>query len=508
MLSQANSLRLPLRDKSVHLMVCSPPYFGLRLYDGLEPQVWGGVAECRHEWRQEDSLIKTGRNDSTRRSRHGSFENGGNPVGATLRWGSTGQFCRLCGAWRGHLGNENRLDLYIAHLIEIGREVWRCLRDDGTWFLNLGDSYTNDTKWGGQSCGKNYTSLAGGYAGQRIGRQTGLPPKSQLLIPHRVALALQAEGWIVRQTLPWFKANGLPESVDDRPTSSHEYVFMLTKSESYYWDTEATKRVAIAGYRGSSFTNGKTMAGRQFLSAVGQKERKNQDGANGRRYRTSDAWLDSLDEAIADLRVRLDHLESIRAVGGLLESEDGPVAVYTSLKGYSGAHFAVFPVALALDLVRGATSEAGRCPICGAPWERVIEKVKGESPASHNGSTFTHGKTHDAMVGLSAVGQGQRTVEIKTIGWQPTCTCPPHQPVPAIVADVFCGSGTVGEACRKLGRRFIGVDLSAEYLAKYAAPRAEGLTTEAALEEARLTRWPADKSRAKLVKAGQLSFEG
>jgi hypothetical protein len=237
---------------------------------------------------------------------------------------------------------------------------------------------------------------------------------------------------------------------------------MLTKSESYYWDTEATKRVAIAGYRGSSFTNGKTMAGRQFLSAVGQKERKNQDGANGRRYRTSDAWLDSLDEAIADLRVRLDHLESIRAAGGLLESEDGPVAVYTSLKGYSGAHFAVFPVALALDLVRGATSEAGRCPICGAPWERVIEKVKGESPASHNGSTFTHGKTHDAMVGLSAVGQGQRTVEIKTIGWQPTCTCPPHQPVPAIVADVFCGSGTVGEACRKLGRRFIGVDLSAE----------------------------------------------
>jgi len=221
MLSQANSLRLPLRDKLVHCAFCRPPYYNLRAYDGLEPQVWGGSKGGFHQW-GESAIRIVGRSDGGRDigGRGGNYQNGGGPHQVKAE---TGQFCQLCNAWRGHLGNEPTVELYVAHMVEACREVKRILRDDGVFFLNLGDSYANDTKWGGQSCGKNYTSLAGGYAGQRVRRQTGLPPKSQLLIPHRVAIALQADGWIVRQTIPWLKMNGLPESMDDRPTLAHEY---------------------------------------------------------------------------------------------------------------------------------------------------------------------------------------------------------------------------------------------------------------------------------------------
>ena len=141
----------------------------------------------------------------------------------------------------GQLGLEPTPEAYVENMVAVFREVRRILKDDGVLWLNLGDSYANDGKWGGSSGGKHATALHGQTG---IGRQrttTGLKPKDLVGIPWRVAFALQADGWWLRQDIIWHKPNPMPESVTDRCTKAHEYVFMLTKNSRYYFDNEAIK---------------------------------------------------------------------------------------------------------------------------------------------------------------------------------------------------------------------------------------------------------------------------
>ena len=140
----------------------------------------------------------------------------------------------------GQIGMERTVEQYVAAMVDVFRAVRRVLRDDGTLWLNLGDSYANDAKWGGTTGGKH----AGGLHGQPLGRNsrdTGLKPKDLIGIPWRVAFALQADGWWLRSDIIWAKPNPMPESVTDRPTKAHEYVFLLAKAERYYYDAEAVR---------------------------------------------------------------------------------------------------------------------------------------------------------------------------------------------------------------------------------------------------------------------------
>jgi DNA modification methylase len=140
----------------------------------------------------------------------------------------------------GQIGMEMTPAEYIGAMVEVFSEVRRVLANDGTCWLNLGDSYANDGKWGGETGGKQaYLDDANR---KRVGREkriTGLKPKDLLMIPARVALALQADGWWLRSEIVWAKPNPMPESVTDRPTSSHEKIFLLTKSARYFWDADA-----------------------------------------------------------------------------------------------------------------------------------------------------------------------------------------------------------------------------------------------------------------------------
>jgi hypothetical protein len=139
----------------------------------------------------------------------------------------------------GQIGLEETPDAFVAQMVEVFREVRRVLRDDGTLWLNLGDSYANDGKWGGSTGGKHVSSLHGDSGVGRQKRSTGLKPKDLIGIPWRVAFALQADGWYLRQDIIWAKPNPMPESVRDRCTKAHEYVFLLSKGPRYYFDTEA-----------------------------------------------------------------------------------------------------------------------------------------------------------------------------------------------------------------------------------------------------------------------------
>ncbi len=185
-------------------------------------------------------------------------------------------------AWRGCLGQEPTPEMFTAHLVYVFRQVWRVLRDDGCLWLNLGDSYAS--KWAVSR--RNVVgndSLEDGKRQNRPDRLTnGLKEKDLIGIPWRVAIALQADGWHLRQDVIWYKPNPLPESVTDRCTKAHEYLFLLTKQHRYSFDHEAIKEPAIAGYQGSSFIRGKTFDAQNRQNAVSSKLRQETDFRNKR----------------------------------------------------------------------------------------------------------------------------------------------------------------------------------------------------------------------------------
>ena len=174
----------------------------------------------------------------------------------------------------GQLGLEPTPDDFVAALVEVFREVRRVLADDGTVWLNLGDSYANDGKWGGSSGGKHAAGLHGATGIGRGKVTTGLKPKDLIGIPWRVAFALQADGWYLRQDIIWHKPNPMPESVTDRCTKAHEHIFLLSKGPRYYFNAEAIKEPAVTDQARASRKRGEfdgktnAMPGRESFRAV------------------------------------------------------------------------------------------------------------------------------------------------------------------------------------------------------------------------------------------------
>ena len=167
-----------------------------------------------------------------------------------------GNFCQLCGAWRGAFGLEPTIEMYVAHTVEILRECRRVLRPDGVLFWNIGDSYASRLE-GGQTNVRWQHKVQEGMSNRdheksldrstRLERTGGLKPKDLCLIPARVALAAQADGWWVRSLIIWAKPNPMPESVTDRPTNAYEHILMLTKSARYFFDAHAVRELSVTG---------------------------------------------------------------------------------------------------------------------------------------------------------------------------------------------------------------------------------------------------------------------
>lgn len=226
-------------DECVDCCVTSPPYWGLRDY-GIEPSVWGGDATCEHAW---GDVVRIGGGKQNEEGKRWQHTDGGVSGHGKAR----SDVCSKCGAWRGVFGLEPTPELYVEHSVEIFREVRRVLADSGTVFLNLGDSYAS----GKGKCfnpgggAKSYIQEKERYPLDRGNvstlHESGLKPKDLVGIPWRVAFALQADGWWLRQDIILSKRNPMPESVTDRCTKSHEYFFLLTKKARYYFDNEAIK---------------------------------------------------------------------------------------------------------------------------------------------------------------------------------------------------------------------------------------------------------------------------
>jgi DNA modification methylase len=415
---------------SVHACVTSPPYYGLRDY-GTPPQVWdedeSAPFVCTHDWGEEIRL-------SNRESDSGSDDGvTGRQRGEDQgRSAARGHFCKVCGAWYGSFGLEPTPKLYVQHLTTIFREVRRVLRADGTCWVNMGDGYA-----------ANWNSKRGEGGGgfiengrERTTRTPGFAPKQLIGMPWRLAFALQADGWWLRQDIIWAKPNPMPESVTDRCTKAHEYLFLLTKAARYYYDAEAIKE------DGSENPVTAARRNRADFGAVGTHDLRGQLGGQ------SGQGLN------ANYKTGTRNKRSVWTV---------------PTRPYEGAHFAVFPPDLIRPCILAGASEKGCCPTCGAPIERIVERRP--NPAGITGGQHREVDRPEGIFDRSDRDyEAEATIgESRTAGWRSTCECQPFMdmetdPVPCVVLDPFAGSGTTGEVCVHTGRGFVGVELNAEYV--------------------------------------------
>ena len=334
----------------------------------------------------------------------------------------------------GQLGLESTPEEYVANLVNVFREIRRVLRGDGTVWLVLGDSYNAAGRVGhgtrvGFKQGTNRASANG--SDHTRPSDAGLKEKDLVGIPWRVAFALQADGWWLRSDIIWAKPNPMPESVTDRPTKAHEYVFLLSKNARYFYDADAVREEAIKGASGSTFMNGKT--GINGLGRVSRAER--------------------IESAYRNLR----------SVWNI------------ATEPFPEAHFATFPKKLVEPCIKAGTSEKGCCPACGAPWVREV-KAGTPAPEPDRSPPKRLEPGQAGNVGAGNMGfrasrlSGQEMAAWKashpdvTTGWQPTCIHEAFDPVPCTVLDPFAGSGTTGIVALRLGRSFVGIELNPEYV--------------------------------------------
>lgn len=366
----------------------------------------------------------------------------------------------------GQLGLEATPREYVDSLVSVFREVRRVMRDDGTLWLNLGDSYANTgghTKLGGSS------QLAGRAANEERHKLKGRVPegfkkKDLLGIPWRVAFALQDDGWYLRSDIVWAKSNPMPESVLDRPTRSHEYLFLLTKSPDYFYDAEAIKEdgVCPAGTKGGK---GSAKRGEAFGVNSRPPEYKVYDGRRNKR-------------SVWGVSTKPCNWEFCKACGTLFKGPERRRLVATAngeqcpcgAVGQWVDHFAAFPPDLVEPCILAGTSAKGRCAKCLVPWRRVVRRtkmvVRPGPRAGEYGSTTTDGLTGTMVQPPSS----------ETVGWEPQCQCHITGPnewnvtadgtqaaVPCVVLDPFCGSGTTGAVAARHGLDFIGCEINPDY---------------------------------------------
>ena len=371
---------------------------------------------------------------------------------------------------KGQIGLEATPEEFIARLVEVFREVRRVLRSDGVAWVNMGDCYATgagavgECSGGGEQGGRwrgdvdRLRDDKRGYRGERLangrgdclarnkgnrgathamGPMTqpnrmpipGLKPKDLVGQPWRLAFALQADGWWLRCDCIWAKPNPMPESVSDRPTKAHEYIFLLSKSERYFYDAEAVKEAS------------ETPNIKKWTDNGSDKQR-----GHGRRH--------------AGFNGR--YAERL-ALSGVPPTRNLRSVWSIATQPFPEAHFATFPEALAARCILAGTSEYGACEECGAPWERVVS-VSYDNPGKRqtNGPRSTTRRHEEFGTAGYQVRLERRS---ETTGWAPTCPHKEAEIAPCVVLDPFMGAGTSALVALKAGRRFIGIELNPSYAA-------------------------------------------
>jgi DNA modification methylase len=341
----------------------------------------------------------------------------------------------------GQIGLEDSLDEYISELLNVASELRRVLRDDGSWWLNLGDSFAGS--WGAQSKGDKANHRdRDTYPGKNPARTSNIRRKSKMLVPHRVAIALEDAGWIVRADCPWVKPNPMPHPVKDRLHEHKEFVFHLTPEPDYWFNLDVV---------------------REPHKACSIERSQREESRNECSRRQSVASEETLDPE------QFVHPNG-KNPGDVLE---------VTVKPFSEAHFAVYPPELCEVPIKSSCPPRV-CATCGTPYERestVIDReVGGGSPAvpedktGYDDRTGNHQGNYDDRNGFT------QPTERKLGPWEQDCDCTTDDAEPGIVLDPFVGAGTTCMVAKDLGRRFVGIDLNPDYVAL--AQKRVGITVD------------------------------
>lgn len=360
----------------------------------------------------------------------------------------------------GQIGLEKTPEEFIAKLVEVFREVKRVLRNDGTIWVNLGDCHSSQIgkRKVDDKVGWKQETNSGSWSRPSRSIQGG-KPKNLVGIPWRVAFALQADGWYLRTEIIWEKPSPMPESCRDRPTRSHEYIFLLSKRPKYFYDMEAVKEpVSLNAHVRGKGLNPKS---KPLLN----KNLAQSNDRGGRMVRSQNFVPGSKQN---------DSFSA--AVVGLVTKRNKRTVWKVATKGYKGAHFATYPPKLILPCILAGTSAHGCCSQCGAPYKRIL--AKGKSDLAHqrlcggdtNGNYNGQATKEFALNGVQNASDVKRRilagmVEKITVGWEKTCHkgCDGAGIVPCTVLDPFAGSGTTLAVSFEHGRSSIGIEINPEY---------------------------------------------
>lgn len=471
-----------LKPKSINTCVSSPPYFNLRDY-GIEPTKFPAV---------EYSLF-----------------------GFKIKVKAQS----VC------LGLEKTPQEFIGHLIYIYRLVRETLTDDGTVWVNIGDSYSAAGKKRSNEEAARKSNLKGSIDGQiackdqqdKIFNDIGIKPKDMIGIPWMLAFALREDGWYLRQDIIWHKTNCMPESCNDRCTKNHEYIFLLSKNNRYYFDqaaiatpiAESTKNDsrlkkdeysdirAERGFVGNpsggtgmlkpKYKKPNGWADGAVISAIGWATEDNQGsmrqprpGIDTKGGNQGKGDIPAVSKAQSFKRDKSHHTEPIFGQSAVQHRPDRKETEPTGFAnkrsvwtvatfGFKEAHFATFPPKLIIDCIKAGSSEYGCCPICGKGYKRVIatQLVPG-AKASYNSAydkrdAESRGEDHGSNLMRDGHKPGWHKEVIGEV-WEPSCKHMLTHIKKSVVLDMFMGSGTTGIVASKLGRDYVGFEQSPKYL--------------------------------------------
>jgi site-specific DNA-methyltransferase (cytosine-N4-specific) len=424
--------------ESIDMIMFSPPYWGLRNYGEETETVWGVDPNCEHEW-----------NEAIRDSHKGNPKGPSAQVGNVLKeiqvFRIKEAFCVKCGAWKGQLGLEPDWRMYVEHIVEICREIKRVLKKTGSMYIVIGDTYAckpagNEVVYRWQHGNKPEKDLD--KARVRYDKTLqGYQPKCLMGIPWRVAFALIDDGWILRNDIIWHKPNAMPSSVKDRLTQTYEHIFHFVKRRKYYYDLDAIREP------------------HKWVDKEGRRIGSNQFGKGPFKHKSNPLFRkgknpgDVISLTKHDVAVR--RFPTVNRQGGLGYTDPlhvkpyhpkgkNPGDVVKSRKEdvfdgedknpqpFGRSHFGIGSV---------ISDRYKNCEVRGNP--------KGKNPGDFWSITTKPFKgAHFAVY--------PETICVRPI----LSSCPEN----GIVLDPMCGSGTTCLAAKKLGRRFIGIDINREYV--------------------------------------------
>ena len=497
-------------DESVDMQITSPPYWALRDYGEGTEHIWDGDKDCEHKWGKEIKNVGHRKNDGLGKSTLGLSKATINQQEAKQ---SGGNFCPKCGAWKGQLGLEPTFDLYIKHLCDIFDEVKRVLKKDGTCWVNLGDTYS-----GTGNPDPSYKGFGEGIEGKKqlsnvvpMGdkkpdwKKLNYKDKCLCCVPERFMIEMINRGWILRNKIIWHKPNHMPTSVKDRFANSWEYVFMFSKSQKYYFDLDAVrephKEISIKRLFAEDHLDKRKIDTTGMLSISpesqiksnikrrqeyleGDMKGKNPDDVvkfdnetslvkgvgvssmsarlrkDGKKYIPREDGKNPGDTIIT----KSEHLqystsnihsrpECYRHPDGKNPSDFWDITTH----GYKEAHFAVFPEALVKRPIK--TTPQWICNKCGKARERIIEQEGYRTP-EEEAKLKELIKERGIPRQTAGILVRSHTTK-KDLGWT-DCGCNAGFR-PAVIMDIFTGSGTTLKVARDLGRDSIGIEIKKEY---------------------------------------------